>query len=232
MRKRGFDSSDIKWFSKTEQIRLSQAKEEIEYLLDRNYPILNVVKFVSDRYQFSNRQRDALKRSVCTKFQKETRATLELPLLALKHQTLHIDGFNLIITLEVALSGGTLIRGRDGIIRDLAGLRGSYKLIEQTEIALQLLGNYLTDYKVDEVMIYLDEPVSNSRNLKHKIQDLSKFWDFKTSVKLVSNPDVVLKNKSCVVSGDAVVLDSCLSYFNLSQGMIERFIPDAFILIL
>lgn len=123
-----------------------------QWLLDRNYPILPVVKFVSDRYQFSNRQRDALKRCVCTQLQKESRISRRLSLSALNHQTIYIDGFNLIITLEVALSGGTLIRGRDEIIRDLAGLRGTYKLIEQTEEALRLIGQCLSSHHVNQVI--------------------------------------------------------------------------------
>lgn len=230
MNKRGFDIHDAKWFSRTEQLRLKQAKEEIEWLLDRNYPILPVVKFVSDRYQFSNRQRDALKRCVCTQLQKESRISRRLSLSALNHQTIYIDGFNLIITLEVALSGGTLIRGRDEIIRDLAGLRGAYKLIEQTEEALRLIGQCLSSHHVNQVIFYLDEPVSNSRNLKYKILEFSKFWNFKTSVELVPNADLALQHHSHIISSDAIVLDSCLSYFNLSEDIIQRFIPDAFIL--
>lgn len=77
---------------------------------------------------------------------------------------------------------------------------------------------------------YLDEPVSNSRNLKYKILEFSKFWNFKTSVELVPNADLALQHHSHIISSDAIVLDSCLSYFNLSEDIIQRFIPDAFIL--
>lgn len=231
-KKRGYDEKDYKWFSKNEQLRLSKAKEEIQWLLDRDYPLLNVVKFVSDRYQFSNRQRDALKRCVCTTKQRHDRLARQLPLSHLDHQTVFIDGFNLIITLEVALSGGTLICDSNGMIRDLAGLRGTYKLIEQTDLALTLIFKVLNDYQVEQVIFYLDEPVSNSRNLKHKIHEISKSFRFQTNIELVINPDVILQSKSHVISSDALILDTCLSFFNLSQDIISRFIPQALIITL
>ncbi|WP_041219291.1 DUF5616 domain-containing protein [Desulfitobacterium dichloroeliminans] len=52
-----------------------------------------------------------------------------------------IDGFNLIIALEVTLSGSIIILGRDGVQRDLAGLRGSYKIIEQTDKARKAISS-------------------------------------------------------------------------------------------
>ncbi|MBT2159355.1 DUF434 domain-containing protein [Clostridioides difficile] len=59
--KRGFDDSDKRWFSSKELTRLIKAKEEIEWLINRDYKVDPVVTFVGDRYQFSIRQRDALK---------------------------------------------------------------------------------------------------------------------------------------------------------------------------
>ena len=64
--KRGFDENDKRWFSNKELTRLRKAKEEIEWLINREYKIEPVITFVGDRYQFSLRQRDALKRSICT----------------------------------------------------------------------------------------------------------------------------------------------------------------------
>ena len=67
---RGFDINDKKWFSNKEIIKLSKAKEEIEWLINRDYKIDSVVNFVGDRYQFSLRQRNALKRATCTECKK------------------------------------------------------------------------------------------------------------------------------------------------------------------
>ena len=44
--KRGFDENDKRWFSDKELIRLKKAKEEIEWLINREYKIEQVVNFV------------------------------------------------------------------------------------------------------------------------------------------------------------------------------------------
>ena len=46
---RGFDINDKKWFYNKEIIKLSKAKEEIEWLINRDYKIDSVVNFVGDR---------------------------------------------------------------------------------------------------------------------------------------------------------------------------------------
>ncbi len=85
-----------------------------------------------------------------------------------------------------------MIIGSDRNIRDLAGLRGTYKIIDKTEEVLNLIGKFLNNYSVREVIFYLDSPVSNSSNLKHKILEYAQIWDIKTEVELVNNVDIIL----------------------------------------
>jgi len=223
---RGFDINDKRWFSDKEMINLKKAKIEIEWLINRQYKIDPVVNFVGDRYQLSLRQRNALKRSICTDENKLMRKSKELSIDKLKEGTIYIDGFNLIITLEVALSKGTLIIGSDGCVRDLAGLRGTYKIIDKTDLALELIGRFLNKHNAKEVIFYLDAPVSNSGSLKHKILDYAHIWNIKTEVELVNNADVVLENLDRLVTSDAAILDKCVSYFNLSKYIMHEYIKD------
>ncbi|MDI0266155.1 DUF434 domain-containing protein [Clostridioides difficile] len=224
--KRGFDENDKRWFSSSELVRLIKAKEEIEWLINRDYKIDPVVTFVGDRYQFSIRQRDALKRAVCTEEKNIIRQSKKLSLDKIKEGLINIDGFNLIIAIEVALSGGTLVIGSDGNMRDLAGLRGTYKIIDKTEEALKLIGEFLNKYNAKKIRFYLDSPVSNSGNLKYKILEYAKIWGIETEVELVKNADVVLEKLDRVVSSDAVIVDKCMSYFNIARGIIEEYIKD------
>ncbi|MCC0728136.1 MULTISPECIES: DUF434 domain-containing protein [unclassified Clostridioides] len=224
--KRGFDESDKHWFSRKELIRLVKAQEEIEWLINRDYKIDPVATFVGDRYQFSIRQRDALKRAVCTDEKNRIRQSKILSLDKINEGIIYIDGFNLIIALEVALSGGTLVIGRDGNIRDLAGLRGTYKIIDKTEEALNLIGRFFNKYKAPKIKFYLDAPVSNSGNLRYKILEHAKEWKIETEVELVKNADVILEKLDRVVSSDAVIVDKCISYFNVARSIIEEYIKD------
>jgi hypothetical protein len=47
----------------------------------------------------------------------------------LEDETILIDGFNLLITIESALSGGYIFIGVDGGFRDLSSIHWSYKRV-------------------------------------------------------------------------------------------------------
>lgn len=225
--KRGFDLDDTRWFSEKEIIRLRKAHEEIKWLLDRNYKLESIINFVGSRYQFSTRQRDSLKRATCSSENEILRKSKELSTAEVAHNTLNIDGFNLIINLEVALSYGTLIIGDDGLIRDLAGLRGTYRLIDKTDLSLDYIFKFLRLIQVEIINFYLDSPVSNSGNLKVRILEYAEKYNLKTNVELVNNADVILEKLNNVVTSDSTILDKCSSYFNLSKNIIDDYIKDA-----
>jgi hypothetical protein len=224
--RRGYDNDDSKWFSAAAIEKLRSAQKEIQWLLDRGYKINTVINFVGGHYQLSIRQRNALQRATSSSIDCESRTKKLLSLEKLKEDCIYIDGFNLIITLEVALSGGTLILGNDGTIRDLAGLRGTYRLIDKTDIALTLLGTFLSDNKVKQVKFLIDAPVSNSGRLKSVILQHSIKWGISTEVELAPNVDRILSTMGRIVTTDSVILNSCLSWFNISRNIIESYISN------
>ncbi len=227
--KRGFDSDDHKWFSEKAIAQLRTAQQEVQWLLDRGYKLGPILDLVGGHYQLSARQRTALKRTTSTKLQYEKRESTMLPFNFAKNGCLNIDGFNLIITIEVALSGSILILGNDGVLRDLAGLRGTYRLINQTDIALNIIGRTLEQLAVPEVKFFLDAPVSNSGRLKSKILEYSTEWQIPVEVELVPNADIILSRMERVVTGDSIILDECRSWFNLSRKIVEDYIENPWI---
>ncbi len=54
-----------------------------------------------------------------------------------------VDAFNLITTVEAALAGGVLIKGRDGCLRDMASMHGSYRKVAETIPALHCIGEVM-----------------------------------------------------------------------------------------
>ena len=117
-----------------------------------------------------------------------------------------------------------MIVGSDENIRDLAGLRGTYKIIDKTIKALELIGRCLDDNNCRKAIFYLDSPVSNSGSLKYEILEAAKNWNTDVEVDLVNNADVILEKLDNVVSSDAVIFDKCGSYFNLCREIIEKYI--------
>ena len=115
-------------------------------------------------------------------------------------------------------------------MRDLAGLRGSYHPVEETDVALALLGEILDGLGTKATRFYLDSPVSNSGKLKARIIERARGWKQNAEVELVANPDRLLKNQFCGVSSDSVVLDEAGSWFNLLDFAVSSKIGTAWIL--
>jgi len=228
--KRGYDPDDEKIFSVENIAKLKNIQEEIQWLLDRGYKMKQVIEFTGNHYLLSSRARTALQRTTSSSADYEKRKSTMLPLECAKDGCLNIDGFNLIITLEVALSGSPIFLGKDGVLRDLAGLKGTYRLIDKTYIALNLIGKILRELNVPMVKFYLDSPVSNSGRLKSKILELSEQWGVPVEVELAHNVDVILADKERVVTGDSIILDVCKSWFNLSRKIIQDYIQDAWVI--
>jgi len=227
--RRGYDPEDDKWFSIEAETKLSKAMKDFQYLLDRGYKSQPSVDFTGNHYLLSSRQRIAIQRSAATKAQYEKRKASMLPLESAKDGCIIVDGFNLIITLEVALSKSVLILGGDGVIRDLAGLRGTYNIIDKTEEALNLIGKTIKKLSIPEMKFYLDSPVSNSGRLKKKILEQQDKWGVPVEVELVTNADREICCLERIVTGDSIILDNCRSWFNLSRSIIDEYIKEAWV---
>ena len=223
--RRGYVDTDEIEFSSESLVVLRKAQEEILWLMDRGYPIKNTVTFVGNHYMLSNRQRLALTRATSTTASIAARKNKEV--FSCDDQIISIDGLNLIITLEVALSGSILIKCMDGTIRDLAGLRGTYRLIDKTDNAITLIGRKLKSMNVAESVFYLDAPVSNTGRLKTRIFELLGHYDYGISVELINNPDAFLKSKAYVVTSDSIILNECASWINLAESIITESISSA-----
>ena len=222
--KRGFVPSDAREFSGESVKKLRIAAAEVQFLLDRGYPVKSTTRFVGDHYLFSERQRLALARVVSPQAQITARLAREVHDIA--GQTLCIDGFNAIIGLEIAFSESMLFRCMDGTIRDLAGLHGTYRLISQTDQAIAALLDTLADTGVSKVVIYLDQPVSNSGRLRQRIYESAGNLPFELEV-LIENPvDAILKTKPLIASADAIILDECAAWFNLADRVLQKHFPD------
>lgn len=219
--KRGFVITDLRDFNNENIATLRKAAEEIHFLLNRGYPIRNVIIFVGNHYQLTERQRTALSRIVSPEKSIISRKERELSAQDLNGQTVYVDGFNIIITLETIFSEAFIFRCMDGTIRDLAGLRGSYRIINKTDLALRTLAETLERLKVKKAVFYLDKPVSNSGRLKKKILDAMSGREFEAQAMTELAVDPILEKKSHVITADAIILDRCESWFNLTDYILK-----------
>ncbi len=218
---RGTDNSDTLLFV-DERHKLINVMEDVLFLLRRGYPSDSSLHFTTSHYQCVSRQILMLKRGICTDESLDIKRKKQLTFAELKGKQLYIDGFNLIITLEVLLSGGTFFKGRDGCIRDLAGLRGNYHIIEETGLAIEQIAAICNKLEVSAITIYLDSPVSNSGKLKSLILEYQNHFDMPIEIVLIHNPDITLYGKSVVVSSDGIILEHCTHWFNMADYLMQN----------
>lgn len=228
--KRGYVPKDTVEFGPKATAKLNAAAQELAFLLDRGYDTKSTSTFVGNHHLLSERQRLALARITSPRAALEER---ERKRLREAPEALVLDGFNTIITiitLEVALSGSLLLEGMDGTIRDLAGLRGSYRIVDKTVRAVELLLARLEALGVKEALFYLDRQVSNSGRLRALLLDKAECRPVQVQVELHPSVDGVLSRLENVVTTDAIILDKCGSWYNLNRGIIEEAVPEAWVL--
>ncbi len=224
---RGQREQDIKLFNHKTLPGLQEAVFDYSFLLTRGYAEDALFKLVGDRYQLKKRQRMAVMRSACSDNSLKNRHQTQIDFSQINKPIL-IDGFNLLITIESALSGGFIFEGRDGCYRDISSIHASYKRVEETFPALKLIGNYLSNKSVKAVWWYLDKPVSNSGQLKKYIEEIAKQYNWPWKVSLKQSVDFTLKNVSNpVITTDGVILDNCFRWVNLGRSIIEDIIPNS-----
>ena len=229
--KRGYTPEDERNFSPDAVERMRIASRHIQYLINEGYDLKQVTVFVGNHFLLSERQRLAIMRSVAKDQDLAERKSKQLPLSELKGKEVWIDGFNTVITLEVLLSDSLLFTCMDGTIRDLAALRGTYRLIPETTEAVRLMFDILQEASVGKVNILLDEPVSNSGRLKSLIAETaeSKYSSsliaetaeqnksFDLDIRILRDVDRTLYGKEGVITSDSIILDHCTSWFNLTS---------------
>lgn len=219
--KRGFVLTDETEFNDKSAKKLYEAGKDLYYLLNRGYKVKGASVFIGNHYMLSERQRLAVVRGVSSKEHIQIRKDKEIT-DTIENSVVHIDGFNTIITLEVALSDSLLLKCMDGTIRDLAALRGTYRLIDKTKLAIDLIGEVLEKEQIKKAVFYLDAPVSNSGRLKMQILEQLKEAGFEVEIQMIHNVDSVLETLDHVITSDAIILDKCDSWINLNQKIIEE----------
>ena len=220
--KRGYVPEDERNFSAEALKIMRTASRHITYLINEGYDLKQASVFVGNHFLLSERQRLAIMRSLAADSQLKRRREKQVSLAEISGREVWIDGFNTIITLEVFFSDSILLSCMDGTIRDLAALRGTYRLIPETSKAIRLLCDILRDADVGKVNILLDQPVSNSGRLKARIADIAEEDPFDLDIQVRKDVDRELYNKENVITSDSVILDHCVSWINLMEECMKR----------
>jgi hypothetical protein len=221
-RHRGQQPNDPSIFSDKWISILRNAVRDLSYLLTQGYPENASMQLVGNRYRLNARQQKAVMRVACSNQALWQRERTRLEWTDLHNEAVVIDGYNLLITLESALSGGVILLCRDGAYRDIAGIHSTYKRVEETMPAIQLIGQALTELGIFKAHWYFDTPVSNSGRLKMLLLEEATKNGWNWEAELVFNPDkTVLESDKIIISADSWILDRAKLWFNFLGYLME-----------
>jgi len=191
---RGPHPDDRTLFAPEAWPRLQEAVNDPSWLLARGYASVSASKVVGDRYALDQRQRIAVTRCACSEEARRHRDRSRVDLGQVAAQVLWIDGYNLPTSIEAALAGGIILEARDGCFRDMASVHGTWRKVDETVPAFEIVGQFLAALGVSRAVWYLDSPVSNSGRLKTMLRKTAAKHGWSWDVELVPNPDRILSH--------------------------------------
>jgi hypothetical protein len=228
---RGPHPADEKLFAPEAISDLRSALADYSLLLTKGYAEKSALKLVGDKFSLTQRQRLAIMRSACSDQQLASRSKRCIEVSDIAGQSIAIDGYNVLITVEAAMSGGVIFKGRDGCFRDLASIHGTYRKVAETIPAVELIGQFLHQIGAGKALWLLDSPVSNSGRLKALIGELAGKNNWNWEIQLLLSPDAeLIKTDQIVASSDSVILDGCRKWTNLAAEIIKQKIHSAIII--
>jgi hypothetical protein len=220
-RHRGPHPDDARLFAAAAWPALREATADLGWLLGRGYALDAALKLVGDHRQLHRRQRMAVARCAAGPASAAVRRRGRGPV---QGEDIVVDGFNVLVSVEAALSGGVLLRGADGLLRDLASVHGTYRAVDETAYAMDHLAAALTG--AGRVEWVLDRPVSNSGRVAALAR--ARGWD----ARLEDAADRALARAAAagarIATADGPLLDRCPSSVDL-VGAVVAGLPDAWI---
>ena len=79
---------------------------------------------------------------------------------------------------------------------------------------------------VKEAHFLIDAPISNSGRLSSKIEDMFTGSNINAICEVINDVDKNLYDKENVITSDAIILDNCRSWYNLTERAIEEEIGE------
>lgn len=146
-----------------------------------------------------------------------------LPLQAISGRVLHVDGYNVLITVESLLLGHTVYLCDDGFLRDTRGFFYSNKRAQAAPEALSQTLDLLKEAGPSFVRLLFDQQISLSGELAARARHLLKERSMRGEALSLRDVDHQLKcSFGIIASSDGAVIDNCDSAIDLPAEIASR----------
>ncbi|MGQ9775953.1 MAG: DUF434 domain-containing protein [Thermodesulfobacteriota bacterium] len=202
---------------------LNKAARDFRYLLNRGYPRKLTLELVGNRYALTSEERNLLHRGIFSDPEAKARKKKKISLNKIRNKDLAIDGYNVIITIEAALSGRPLVLGDDGFIRDISSLSSRFKKTELTEKAIQLILQSLKKEKPCYTLLLFDAPISKSGLMAKEIRELLKKENIYGDAQVHPYPERVLNEwLGVVATSDTAIIHLVKEVVDLAGDILKK----------
>ncbi|WXG42717.1 MAG: DUF434 domain-containing protein [Promethearchaeati archaeon SRVP18_Atabeyarchaeia-1] len=202
---------------------LVEAARDLRYLLSRGYSREASVRFVATGHGVTLGERYILMRAVYDDAEAEKRRRKLVSLDEIRGETVSIDGYNLLITVESMLAKKLLVQCDDNITRDVSGVFGKHKITTVTTQALSLILRKLKDHAPKEVRFTYDKQVSKSGELASQTRMMMAEFELKGTATTALKTDIAtLESGGVTVSSDSVVVDRAKRILDLAGELARQ----------
>ena len=208
---------------------LKEAAIDFHYLLNRGYPRKMCLELIGNRYNLSFDQRHLLHRGVFSDSDAAGRRRKKVHLQELRNRKMAIDGHNVLITLEAALTGRALILSNDGFIRDISGLSGSFKKTQVSDEAVDLILDFLRKAKPSHILFLFDAPIRKSGLLASEVRERLRNYPLPGDALAIKVPEkILLAFEGIVATSDTAIINRSGEVFDLAGQIIKvRIKPES-----
>jgi len=194
-------------------------------LREKGYPEKATLKLVGDRHGLSRIQRNCLFRGIVPGETAARRVLKLVPTTEVAGQSLALDWYNVLITVESYLHGRLLYVANDGVVRDASETHGSYRTGPLTPRAIDEILTEVARLRPGRLDAFLDLPIAFSGLMAGTLRSRIAGLPFAGDVSLAPSADFPLKATAGIVaSSDSALMDSCPRILDLARSVLaERF---------
>ncbi len=212
----------------------TDAVRDYYYLTQRGYPPRGFLMLIANRYGLSEAERSILYRGIAPESKNEERRKKAIGPDEASGRDLHIDGFNVLMTIASYLAGKPVFVSSDGFLRDASAMRGKMKYDKKTDEALLLLMEYLSLFNGAQYL-YLDVKVGFYGKISERVGELSQRENKDKLPKIIVSRsvdnDLSDLDSGIVATSDSQIIDSTnASVLDLAKHVLmERFHPGFYV---
>jgi len=166
--------------------------------------------------------RNVLERVVFTGEEARARRARLVPYDDVRGQPIVVDAYNQLIGLECLLAEAPLFLAEDGVVRDIAAVRGGFKRTPATDRSIELICRLFARLGVESVRFVLDQQVAKSGELaaplRHAIARVGLDGDASTSRHADRSVRRAAVN-AVVCSSDRAIMDAAPRVFDVVRAI-------------